>query len=86
MRILCKNVFNDFKTPCMEGLSRHCDYLPAVREIARIERDKIRGNKMVKKRNRYFNYLKSVNIHISDRETEFLCNSFVSRAISTVVD
>lgn len=70
-----KNIFNYYNPPLMDNLSKSCDYLPIIRDIARMERNKFVGN--IRKSNRYFSYLKSVNIDVSDKVTDILCNSLI---------
>jgi hypothetical protein len=53
------------------------DYMPMLRTVSRYEQDRLACN--TKRRNRFFHYLKGLNVHTSDAMLSTLCAVFASR-------
>ncbi|XP_065211240.1 ATPase family AAA domain-containing protein 5 isoform X2 [Planococcus citri] len=76
IKTITENVFVSFNPRICNQRVRNCDYLPTIRDIARFEKTKTPTT--LRRSNRYFSYLKSVSIDVTDKEIEILCNTFVS--------
>jgi hypothetical protein len=53
------------------------DYMPVLRAVSRYEQDRLACN--TKRRNRFFHYLKVLNVHASDAVLSTLCSVFANR-------